>query len=120
MRKARDKRAKDMRYAGKDKKAMDAAIDAAVRETERRLEARQRAAEAVFPHVGKVHGLDTAEAIYKFALDSKGVATKDVHPSAFEAMVRMLPRPGSSLPVAMDSTARGNVVDLIPALSRYA
>ena len=122
---ARMKRARD-RKAAKDKmdKAMDAQIEAAVsqavKETERRLEAVAKAKAEVFPHVGQVSGLDSAEAVYKFALDAARVDTKDVHPSAFAAMVKMLPKPNSqTAPIAMDHKASGEVINMFPQLARY-
>ncbi|KAK0359731.1 hypothetical protein LTR94_030139, partial [Friedmanniomyces endolithicus] len=54
----------------------------------------------VFPHVGEVVGLDSAEAIYAFALKAKGIETKGVHPSAFKSMVAMIP--GAPEPIALD------------------
>ncbi len=55
--------------------------------------ARFQAAKEVSAIVGEVDALaaDSAEAIYKLALDAKGIDTKDVHPSAFRAMLKMIP-----------------------------
>lgn len=69
----------------KDTPAMDAKAVARIvndmREAER----------AVEPHIGKVTvAQDSPEAIYKMALDAKGVETKGVPPKAFKAMVGML------------------------------
>jgi hypothetical protein len=57
------------------------------------LKARYRAGEKVKPFIGAIDVLaaDSAPAIYKMALDAKGVATKGIPPEAFEAMVGMLP-----------------------------
>lgn len=69
----------------KDKPAMDAKGVARIvndmREAER----------AVEPHIGRVTtAQESPEAIYKMALDAKGVDTKGVPPKAFKAMVGML------------------------------
>jgi hypothetical protein len=61
------------------------------------------AAEEVAPHIGKISNpfaFDSAASIYKKALDTKGISTEGVHPSAYGAMVRILK---TSAPV-MDST----------------
>lgn len=55
-----------------------------------------KAAEDVAPFVGRISNpfaFDSAAAIYKKALDARGVATDGVDPSAFGAMVSMLSRP---------------------------
>lgn len=61
----------------------------------RRVAAIGVAQREVAPHVGEVLGMDSAEAIYKFALDQADVDTKGVHPSAYRAMVKMLPQSGA-------------------------
>jgi hypothetical protein len=55
-----------------------------------------KAAEDVAPFVGRISNpfaFDSAAAIYKKALDARGVATDGVDPSAYGAMVSMLSRP---------------------------
>jgi hypothetical protein len=91
----------------KVKPAMDAA---AIRSATLKEVADIRAAEkAVFPYVGEVMGMDSAAAVYKLALDAAKIDTKGVHPSAFPAMVKMLPRPDASEPkaprIALDAKA---------------
>lgn len=118
-----DKKAED-----EDKeKAMDAAIkkatDRAVAETVAKMENLQKAKDDVAPLVGVVHGLDSAEAVYRFALDSASVPHKDIKEvAALKQMVAMLPKPGSLREplIAQDSKTRGSVVDLFPGLGRYA
>jgi hypothetical protein len=80
------------------KAAMDAAIAKATRETESRTIARLRAAEEarelVRPHVGKVDvAMDSAESIYKLALDAAGIELDGVPPAAYKAMVGLLRKP---------------------------
>lgn len=69
--------------------AMDKALRLAEDRAVRRVEALHEARKLVKPLIGKV-ACDSAEAVYKMALDSKGINTKDVHPSAFKSMVQLL------------------------------
>jgi len=132
---ARDKRAKDeaeedteeerKEREAKDAKTMDAAIAAAVNkavaDTTARLDGIAKAKDAVAPYIGAVAGMDSADGIYKLALDAAGVDTKDVDPSAFPALLKLIPLPGSAAPrVAMDSKARGDVIDMFPQLARIS
>jgi hypothetical protein len=105
----------------KDKKAMDAAIaaavanalkssesriklaaDAAAKATVARIDALNAARAQVLPHVGDVMGLDSAEAVYRFAFDKLDMDVSDVHPSAFPAMMRLVSKPGAT-PIAQDA-----------------
>lgn len=94
-----------------DKAAMDAAINSAVKvakdETIARMNAIRIAEKEVAPHIGEVVVQDSAEAIYKLALDAAGVKTEGVPPAAFRAMVGMLTKPGEARTprVAMDSSS---------------
>ena len=79
------------------KKAMDSALKAQresiLRETREAAEAR----EFVAPWVGKLSmALDSSTSVYKTALDALGVRVKDVHPSAYRAILEAQPKPGSS------------------------
>ena len=77
----------------------DAIQAAAVKQVTALFEAR----EAVKPLVGVV-AMDSAEAVYGFALKQKGVDTTGVHPSAYKAMANMLLQSQTkSAPIAMDS-----------------
>lgn len=106
-----------------DKQAMDAAISAAVTkaktETEAatiaRMNAIRKAEKDVFPLVGEVAAMDSAEAVYKFVLDQAGVDTTGVHPSAYAAMVKMIPRPGERKPttLAQDAAASGDALQTL-------
>lgn len=87
-----------------DKPAMDAAaVKKLIADAEARGAARVAAIEVakrdVAPLVGEVIGLDSAEAVYKFALDQSGVDTKGVHASAFKAMVGVLTNAKTQLAV---------------------
>jgi hypothetical protein len=87
------------------KGAMDAAIavaatrarDEAVTATVARMRGIQEAERIVRPYIGDVVvAMDSAEEVYKLALDMSGVETKNVPPGAFKAMVGMLQLPGAA------------------------
>lgn len=135
-RRAKDKKAKDEESDAPetvedsdedDDKAMDAKIklatDAAIAAYSASRDALDQAKLDVQPHVGVVHGMDSAEAVYRFALDSAKVDHAGINElAALRGMVKMIPAPGSETPrpVAMDSASRGAVAQIIPALSRFA
>ena len=85
---------------GIPKVAMDKAIAAAVSQERKRMQALATAQREVAHIVGDVT-MDSAEDVYKFALEQQGVDVSGVHPSAYRAMVGMLGK--SSPKVAMDS-----------------
>ena len=106
---------------GEGKQAMDAAtvrqmIAAAETRGAQRVAAIDTAKRDVFPHVGEVIGLDSAEAIYKFALDAKGIDTKGVHASAFKAMVAMIPAEAQPLALDRAPAVEGKLAKIIPNL----
>ena len=82
------------------KPAMDAdAIEAAA---VARVTALFEAREAVSPLVGVV-AMDSAEAVYGYALKQKGVDIKGVHPSAYKSKVALLKQAEHKPAVAMDA-----------------
>ncbi|PIT58356.1 DUF2213 domain-containing protein [Snodgrassella alvi] len=84
----------------KDKPAMDAdSIEAAA---VARINALWQAREDVKPLVGVV-AMDSAEAVYKYALQQKGVNTKGVHPSAYKSMVDLINKQSKPAAMAMDA-----------------
>lgn len=73
---------------GKDgKKAMDAAVDTAVTAALAARDALHTARREVEPILGVV-AFDSAEQVYKAALDKLAIATDGVHPSAFAFLVK--------------------------------
>lgn len=82
------------------KAAMDAAIKAAATSAEtaavKRMQDLRQAEKDVQPLVGEVVAMDSAEAVYRYALEQADVDLDGVPPAAFGAMVRMLPRPGAA------------------------
>jgi len=109
-----------------DKPALDAAIKVAVRQTEvnviQRMRAIAEAEEAVKPFIGKlVIAQDSAEAVYKLALEAKGINIAGVHPSAFKTMVGMLqvdtpqPQQRAKLHLAHDAASAVSFKTRFPA-----
>lgn len=93
-----------------DKPAMDAAIAKATADTVKRMNAIHQAVADVEPHIGKIAiAQDSAEIVYKLALDAANVDVTGVHPSAYKAMVGMLPKAGAVAQtrtvIAQDSAA---------------
>lgn len=111
-----------------DKKTMDAALAQAKDEGAKlaldRMNALRTAENAVEPFVGKLANLpETPEAIYKLALDAKGVNLTGVAPSSYRDMVAMLPKPNSTLDFAFDAAAASgdemkDLETLIPGVNR--
>ena len=125
--KARDRAAKDTDPDDKDtdmakaddKKAMDAMVAGIRAEVMAQMQAAFEARQVVRPHVGDVSfTMDSAEAIYKFALDYRGVNTRDVHPSAYRVILENLPKTGRPAlsPLAMDAAAP-SLDAMFPALA---
>lgn len=107
-----------------DGKAMDAAISKAraeaTAEAVARMNAIRKAEREVHPFVGEVAGMDSAESVYKLALDSAKVDLTGVHPSAYGAMVRMLPKPGDVKQprVAMDAELENTFAKQFPTAGK--
>lgn len=81
--------AKDTDEPEVKKAAMDAAIKTAEDSAVARVTALFEAREMVKPLVGVV-AMDSAEAVFKHALDKSGVDTKGVHSSAYKSMVGLV------------------------------
>lgn len=80
--------------------AMDKAIAKAVAAERKRAQALAQAQRDVAHLVGDV-AMDSAEDVYKFALEQHGVDVAGVHPSAYRAMVGLIGK--SKGGIAMDS-----------------
>lgn len=112
----------------KDTPAMDAAsITKLVANATAAAQAKAReaaeAARIARPWVGELVAMDSAEQVFKAALDALGVKTEGVHPSAFRHILEAQPKPGSDrvAPIAMDASQAGgsqSLLDRIPGLSR--
>lgn len=93
------------------KPAMDAAIKAAAKAAEeaaiKRVRAISEAEAVVHPYVGKLAiAADSAEGVYKAALDVLGVEVKDVHPSAYRAVLQAQKKPGEAVTPRIAGDAR--------------
>jgi len=110
-----------------NKAAMDAAIATATKRaaedaTKAVLSQQKAVREAerfVQPYIGQVNvTMDSAEAIYKLALDSLKVDLTDVPASAFKAVLRTIPHPGKKreeTPVfAQDAAAASTFTKMFP------
>lgn len=104
--------------------AMDAAIRIAVSAAEtttvKRMNAIRQAEKEVAALIGEVVAQDSAEAVYKLALDHANVNLVGVHTSAYGAMVRMLPKPGDKKEprIAMDSSAASGFAERYPSAGK--
>ena len=122
------KLAADAEEDEKDKKpevtkaAMDSAIRVAVaaatKSTMASMEALHTARKEVAHMVGDV-AMDSAEAVYKFALDHAKVDTEGVHPSAYRALVRMAGAEKTPAPrVAMDAATGSSFAERFPTAGK--
>ena len=103
------------------KKAMDSAIADAVKRANEAQKAIRIAEDAVRPYMGKMAvAYDSAEDVYRAALTAHGVDVKSVDPSAFPAMLKLVPLPGgkSTPAVAMDANATSSFLSRIPDAAR--
>lgn len=116
---------KDMVSKGAMDKAIKLATDAARKDAEQatiaRLRGIQAAEEEVKPYVGKLAAMDSADAVYKAALDILKVDVKDVHPSAYRAILlaqpKETPKPAR---IAQDSSATNAIFEAFPGADRIA
>lgn len=104
-----DPPAKDSKMVTADQ--MNAAIKAALSEQQKQNAAVIQAREAVRPIVGVVSlAMDSADSIYKFALEKAGIDPKDIHPSAYPALLELAKkgRPSARAgSLAMDAAGPG-------------
>ena len=82
-----------------EKPVTKAAMDAAIRQAQAQVRATHEALEFVAPWVGKLSAIafDSAEQVYAKALELRGRPTKDIHPSAYKAILEVLPKPGAAI-----------------------
>ena len=103
-----------------EKKAMDAAIRNAEMRAVERFNAIRRAEKEVAPIIGEVAAMDSADSIYKMALDAMGVDVHGVPASAYGALVRELSKAKAASPrIAQDAAAAaGDFFDQFPNLDK--
>lgn len=121
----REKREREEKEArekerAEDKRANDEAIKSALA-GERQRQADIREAERVVrPYIGEVVlAQDSADAVYRLALDSLGVDHKGVHPTALKAVLLAQQKPSAASPrLAHDAKAAKGFLDAFPAAQR--
>lgn len=106
-----------------DKKAMDAAIGAAVKGERANQKAIREAEKAVRPYVGELNiAFDSAEAVFRHTLEALGVKTEGVHKDALRPILDAQPVPGKRQAhqerVAMDSKGAADFETMYPGTSR--
>lgn len=107
-----------------DKPAMDAAIrlatDAATKKAAENFRAVREAEQAVRPLIGDVVAMDSADDVYRTALEQAGVDIEGVHPSAFPSMVKMaISQKENQRPViAQDSASFGDFEKAFPTAGK--
>lgn len=100
-------------------KAIATAVAAATSKVKKDMEALHVARKDVSSLVGEV-ALDSAEAVYKFALDHAGIDTEGVHSSAYRAMVKMVNTPKApAVTFGMDSASVKKTDEQFPMLKRF-
>lgn len=109
----------------KDKPAMDAAmVDKIVsKKVNMAIDANNRMHQAlkdVEPLVGEVMGMDSAEAVYKFALDQANVETAGVHPSAYRALVAMHKQTVKTTDMAQDNAINYDIKSAFTGLDKQS
>lgn len=102
-----------------DKPAMDAAAIARKAESAAmsKFQAIRAAERDVAPLVGEVVAMDSAEAVYRFAMDSVGIDYAGVHASAYPALVKMhksASAPKQAARMGMDAAAKNELAALMP------
>jgi len=104
------------------KAAMDAAIKQAKADAVKQMQAIRQAEKDVHPIIGDIAAMDSAEAVYKLALDHAGVDTTGVHPSAYPALVKMHLKSqqaqGKKAALAMDSAGATEFQQLFPTAGK--
>lgn len=103
------------------KQAMDQALAKAQKDGEQAAVKRwteiRTAEQECRPILGEIVAQDSAEAVYKMALDAKGIDLTDTPPSAYRAMVKMAlaqDQAPQTPRVAMDSAAQKGFYDRFP------
>jgi hypothetical protein len=104
------------------KAAMDAAISKAKADAVKQMQAIRQAEKAVYPIIGDVAAMDSAEAVYKLALDHAGIETQGVHPSAYPALIQMHLKSqqsqGKKAVLAMDSASASEFKEMFPTAGK--
>lgn len=107
------------------KQAMDAALSKAQKAGEEaaiaRMTAIRTAEQECRPILGEIVAQDSAEAVYKMALDAKSIDLTDTPPSAYRSLVKMVlaqDQVPQTPRVAMDSAAQKSFRDRFPHIPK--
>lgn len=106
------------------KTAMDSAIrlavDGATKEAAKNSRRVREAEKIVRPLIGDVVAMDSADDVYRTALEQSGVDIKDVHPSAYPALVQMaISQKQNSRPaIAQDSASISDFEKAFPTAGK--
>lgn len=94
--------------AGITQDALNTALADQRKAIEGGISAKFQAAKEVAQHIGDVDAMaaDSAESIYKLALDAKKVPLEGVHPSAYRSLVKMLPAATEAAPTVIAADAQ--------------
>lgn len=98
-----------------DKPAMDAAIE----KVKADQKAIRQAEKDVFPFVGEIVAQDSAEAIYKIALDAAKVDTTGMEPSAYKHVLLNLPKPGAAIAAPKGTMAQDAATGMTDFKTRF-
>jgi hypothetical protein len=102
--------------------AVTVAVKSAVANVQREQAAIRDAERFVRPWVGDLAiAFDSAADVYKAAIEANGRTVKDVHPSAYKAILEMMPKPGqktTSPRIAMDSAKSNGFAERFPETGR--
>lgn len=114
------KAAKDGNWGlgGKDKKAMDAAIDSRVTAAVAARDALHDARRKVEPIIGAV-AYDSAEEVYKAALVKLGIAVDSVPPAAYGAMLDVAVKASGAAPELATDGSTGKVKSMSEAFPGF-
>ena len=108
----------DDKNGGPGKPAMDTAklVKTVTKNVAGSIAGRYQAARDVEPYVGVVDPMafDSAEKIYRYALTEGKVDLKDIHPSAYKALLPLLPKATAIAPVAMDAKVQASLNQKYP------
>lgn len=107
----------DVVRVGMDEAAVTARIAQVRSDVMAEQSAIRTAEREVAPFVGEIVAMDSAADVYKMALDAAKVDLTGVDPSAYRAMVKMLPDPNAAQPtprVAMDQSGEAKFREFFP------
>ena len=120
-----EKKAEDEDDEKDEPKAMDAATVVLIRADAKKdalkaVKALREAEADVRPLVGEIAAMDSAEDVYRFAMDQLGIEHKGVHPSAYKALIALAKSKTDKKPdsFAMDAAHSSDFAKRFPKAGR--